>query len=63
MDLAGHHRLVHFVPLEIADRGPKAGQAHPLKMLADAGQLRIGVSGHAQAVDLIALRVQGFGQQ
>ena len=63
VDLARHDHVAHGMPLEIADGGAEAAQPAPLKILADLGQLGIGVADDAQAVDLRALPPQGLDDQ
>ena len=53
----------HGMPLEVADGGAEAAQPAPLKVLADFGQLGIGMADDAQAVDFRPLPPQGLDDQ
>ena len=63
VDLARHHRVAHAVPLEVAEGGAEAGQAAPLEVVAQIGQLRVGHAADAETVDAAALAFQGLGDQ
>ena len=61
VDLAGHRRVAHVVPVKIADGATEAGQAAPAEMVAHFGQLRIGVAAYAQAIGFVAGAAEGRG--
>ena len=63
VDLAGHDHVGHGMPLEVTDSGAETAQAAPLKILADLGQLGVGVTDDTQAEDLRTLPPQGLDDQ
>ena len=63
VDLAGHDDVRHAVPPEVADRGAESGDPAPLEVVAKLGQLRVGVSYDAQAIDLMPLSPQSLDDQ
>ncbi len=63
MELAGHGGFGHLVTPEIADGAAQLAQSDPGEVVAGLGQHGISMSGHAQAISVATLTLQGLGHE
>ena len=63
VELAGHDHVGHCVPLKVADGGTELAESTELEIMADVGQIGIGVANNAQAEDIRPLPPQGLGDK
>ena len=61
MNFSGHRHVTHVIAAEILDGVAELGQSHPGEVVAQPGQGRVGMPFHTQAIDLVTLATERFG--